>query len=467
MKIIPSIVFLLLISQGIPWAVSSCIFDSTARRCSCSLVDLTDIRQIILCLQATSFEFQGGSFINPEDFTSHSVEMEQILAMIRVPLKKVSFSNVLLSKEFVSTFIKWVIRIPITEFAFENTTFIGQSDWQYMNKSSPNIASITFINVSSNPLFDTFSDRYFLSNWITKLEEITIRKSQLTSVPCDFTLLSKALTTLDLSENALEDGDISTTFCKGAFPNLKKLHLRQNRLMNYEVICETLSKQNNLRHLDLSQNKISFFSKSPCTWQPALILLNLSNADLTTLDNNLPNNCEVLDLSYNEFTTLNISLPKLKELYLSHNRFTTISNMGNLPLLQVLAMDWNLIESLQRGQLQYFKHLNIFMANNNPYACSCSSVNEINEIANSGLTMQYWPDGYMCESPLIHRGMLVTEVTHSFFECHKTLLIVVICFVILLICAVIIICFVKIHRSKKTDHQNSQTVNISSVHFQT
>ncbi|XP_053575566.1 toll-like receptor 2 [Bombina bombina] len=465
MKIIPSFVFLLLFTQKIPWVDGDCFYHSPTRHCSCSLVDLTNIMSIVSCIQASSFEFQGGSFVDTTEYLSYSVEMEQVLAMIHLPLTKISFVNVELSEAFLSTFIKWVFKIPINELAFENTTFIGNSSWQYMNGSSPYISFLRFINVSSYSLLDRTADFSYLGDWISKLKEITLEKSHLTSIPCNISLLFKTLSSLDLSENVLQDKDISTSFCQGAFPKLEILKLRHNSLINYETICHTISEQQQLRHLDLSQNNILCSSSSVCEWQPSLVLLNLSNAGIEYLQCNLPKNCAILDLSYNMLTTLNISLPKLKELFLSYNRFSTISTTSQLPILQVLSIDWNPIKTIQRGQLQFFKQLNIFSANNNLYTCSCSFVHEMNEIANSGLKIQNWPDGYTCESPVLLSGKLVSEANLSFFECHKTLLIVVISFVILLIFMAIIICFVKINRSTKARSQNRHSGNLNSVHF--
>ncbi|MEE6478746.1 hypothetical protein FKM82_011981 [Ascaphus truei] len=466
MKINHSFAFLLLITQMMPWADGDCSFDKILRRCSCSLLDLTNIMSIVSCIQATSFEFQGGSFVDAEDYVAYNVEMEQVLAMITFPLTNVIFANVVLSEEFVSTFIKWVYRIQIKELIFENTTFVGKSNWQYMSGRSPHISALQFINVSSYPLTDRASDFTNLGNWMSKLKELTLMKSHLTSITCNISLHFKTLSSLDLSENLLQDDSLSTSFCNGVFPNLKTLKLRHNSLVNFEKVCHILNKHNQLKHLDLSQNNFSYASTSLCGWQPSLVLLNLSDTALEQLDSIIPQNCEVLDLSYNRLNALNISLPNLKEIYLSHNKFLTIPPMDNLPLLQVLTVDGNPIKTLQRGQLQYFKHLNSFRADNNPYTCSCSLVHEIKEITESGLTVHQWPEGYMCESPPLLRGKLVSEVNLSFFECHKPLLTVVICLVILLVCVGGVICFVKIHRSTKARSQHLEPGNISSVQFQ-
>ncbi|CAH2275854.1 toll-like receptor 2 [Pelobates cultripes] len=466
MKISQSFLFLLCITQRMPWVGGDCLYNAVLRYCSCSLVDLTNIVSIVSCIQASSFEFQGGSFIDTQDYILYNVEMEQVLAMIRIPLTKVTFVNVVLSEEFLSTFLKWVYRIPIEVLAFENTKFVGQPSWLYISESPPRISSLRFINISSYPLFDRPATFPALGSWIYKLEELTMKKSNLKSIPCNASLHFKDLTSLDLSENLLDDHDIFSLFCPDAFPMLKTLILRHNNFVNLDTICQTLKKYNQLVQLDLSQNNLSNVSTSFCIWKPSILFLNLSDTGLEEINYNLPQNCDVLDLSYNKLDYLNISLPNLKKLYLSYNKFITIPTTAKLPRLEMLALDGNPIKTLQLGQLQYYKHLNSIKADSIPYLCSCSLNHEIKEIKKTGLILEGWPDGYTCDSPILFQGKLVNDVNLSFFECHKPLLTVVICIVVLLVCIATVICSVKIHRRNKTRSRNMQTGNLSTVKFQ-
>ncbi|XP_031753985.1 toll-like receptor 2 [Xenopus tropicalis] len=449
------------------WANGGCYYNKDLRHCSCSLVDLTNVMSIVSCIQASSLEFQGGRFVDTEEYSLHNVEMEQVLAMIHLPLSKVVFANVVISEEFLLSFLNWVQRIQINVLAFVNTTFEGRSKKQQMSGSPPQILSLQVINVPSYPLLDRVSTFSGLSSWIYNLEDLTLTKSHLTGIPCNTSRQFKILSSLDLSENLLQDENISSSFCQGAFPNIKTLKLNHNRLVSFDTICQTLNKQNQLKHLDLSQNNLSSTSTSLCEWQPSLALLNLSDTGLEELPNILPRNCEILDLSYNKLDALNLSLPSLKELYLSHNLLTTISTVENFPCLQTLAINGNPIKTLQRGQLQYFRHISSIRADNIPYTCSCSLVHEMNEMTMSSLTFQHWPDGYICASPDLLKGQRVSEVKLSFFECHKPLLTVLICIVSLLVLVAAVICIHKFHQSKKTRLQNVQRVNVCSMQFHT
>ncbi|KAM5171412.1 monocyte differentiation antigen CD14 [Mantella aurantiaca] len=464
MKISHSFIVILLFAQKIPASEADCTYDQSHRHCSCSLLDLNNILSIISCITASSFEFIGGSFVNAENFQTYNIELQQAQNEVQNQLTKISFVNVVLSEDFLFAFIKWLQKIPITLLAFENTTFVGQYSMT-MGAQQPHISSLQFINVSSHPLIQRHTVFYGLGNWMSTLGKLTVTKSNLKAIPCNISMDFEYMSELDLSENLLQEESLSSSFCSGSFPNLKILKLQRNNLVNYNSVCQTLRRYNLLAHLDLSQNNFSSMSNFLCEWQPSLIRLNLSYTGLEHVDIGLPNNCEVLDLSHNKIEILNISLPRLKELYLSYNAFTTISPMGNLPFLQFLAVDGNLIETLNRSQLQYFEHLRSFKGDNNPYTCSCSFVTEMREIAQTDWIVQKWPEGYTCNSPPSVRDILVYNVNRSFFECHTHLLIVLICMIILLLSIAIIICIVKIHRSNKTRSPRTDSGNSNSVQF--
>lgn len=464
MKISHSFIVIFLFAQKIPASEVACTYDPSLRHCSCLPLDFNNILSIISCISASSFEFIGGSYVNANYFNIFKFELLQAQNEVQSQLTKISFVNVVLSEEFLFDFIKWLQKIPATLLSFENTTFVGQ----YIRTSEeqqPHISSLQFINVSSHPLIQRDTVFYGLGNWMSTLGKLTVSKSNLKAFPCNISLNFEFMSDLDLSENLIQEEGLSSSFCSGAFPILKILKLKHNNLANFESVCQTLRKYNLLAHLDLSQNNFSSMSNFACEWQPSLIRLNLSYTSLKHVDIDLPKNCEVLDLSHNKMEMLNISLSRLRELYLSYNAFTTISPMGNLPFLQVLAVDGNLIETLNRGQLQHFEHLRSFKGDNNPYTCSCSFVTEMRGIAETEWIVQKWPEGYICNSPASVKDMLVDDVNHSFFECHTHLLIVLICIIILLLSIAIIICFVKIHQSNKTRSPRTDSRNSNSVQF--
>ncbi|XP_075716047.1 monocyte differentiation antigen CD14 [Rhinoderma darwinii] len=463
MKIYCTISLILLFSQKIYKADGDCSYDRYLRQCSCSLLDLTNIMTIIPCIQASSFEFNGGTFINPEDLAIPDLNMVLVMDIINDSLKKISFVNVVLSEDFLAAFINKVFQVPIDLLSFENTTIVGRSNGINLRGSPPRILTLQFINASSNPLMQTDSAFDRFGKWMSILRELTVKESQLRSVPCDVSVRFQSLLTLELSDNLLSDGNVSSLFCNGAFPNLQTLKLSINNFSNYDILCQVVNRYNQLRHLDLSLNDFSVTSKSLCEWQPSLSHLNLSDTGLKRVSISLPPNCEVLDLSHNRIEFLNISLPKLIELYLSYNRLSTLSPMGHIPHLRNLAVDGNPITMLQISQIQSFKHLESFKGDNIPYTCSCSLIREMKEMAKSGLIVQRWPEGYTCDSPASFRGKLISDASHSLFECHTQLLTVVICIVILLLCVAVIICLIKIWRSNKTRSQCMEPGNSNSV----
>lgn len=402
--------------------------------------------------------------MNAEYFITYGIELQQAQSEVQSQLTKISFVNVVLSEDFLFAFLKWLRNIPIALLAFENTTFIGPYS-RGREAQQPHISSLQFTNVSSHPLIQSNTVFYGLGKWMSTLAILTVNKCNLEAIPCNISVNFEYMSDLDLSENLLQEESISSSFCTGAFPNIRILKLRRNNFVNFGSVCQTLRSYNQLAHLDLSKNNFSGISNVLCEWQPSLIRLNLSYTGLQHVNTGLPKNCEVLDLSHNKIEKLNISLPRLRELYLSYNAFTTISPMGNLPFLQVLAIDGNRIETLNRGHLQHFEYLRSFKGDNNPYTCSCSFVTEMREIAETDWIVQKWPEGYICNSPPSVRDMLVDDVTRSFFECHTHLLIVLICVIILLLSIAIIICFIKIYRSNRTRSPRTDGRHFSSVQF--
>ncbi|XP_068129065.1 monocyte differentiation antigen CD14 [Hyperolius riggenbachi] len=459
--------FLLLFAQNIPSSdCSGCSLNESIGLCSCSLLDLENIFSILPCIEATSFEFSGGSYLNTENVNLESVQLDLFLNQLRLPFIKVSLINAVVSEELLFTFIYWIRKIPINLLALENTTCVGYFNGTSMNVQPPYISSLEFINVSSHPLMPGDNAFNGFGNWRSTMGKITVMKSNLKDIPCSISTKFGSLFNLDLSENLLQDANLSSSFCRGAFPLLRILKLRQNNLVNYETVCQTLGKYDQLMQLDLSQNKFSRLSDFLCKWPPSLINLNLSDTGLEDVKGGLPENCEVLDLSHNRIEFLNISLGRLKKLYLSYNRIATFSSLGSFPMLQVLAIDGNRISTLQKDELQLFKNLKTLKGDNNPYICTCSFVSEMKESSQNDWTFQQWPEGYACSSPDSFRDMLVENVSRSFFDCHTELLIILICIIILLLTVAIIICFIKIHRSNKTRSQSSVSGNSNSVQFQ-
>ncbi|KAM3926678.1 monocyte differentiation antigen CD14 [Leptodactylus fuscus] len=456
-----TLILILLFTQKVRRADGDCLYDKHIRQCSCSLLDLNDIMTIMPCLPARSFEFNGGIFIDAQEFDERTIK--SLMDMLNVSLTKISLVNLVLSEKYLAAFINVISQVPVELLSFENTTFVGQSPGLDLKKSAPRIPSLQFINTSSNPLIQKDSVFDSFGNWMSILRNLTVKESQLSGVPCDNSLRFQSLSNLELSGNLLTDDTVSSIFCDGAFPNLHTLKLRSNNFSNFETVCQVVSRYNQLQHLDLSLNEFSAISNSLCEWQPSLSHLNLSSTGLEQVIISLPLNCEVLDLSHNRIEYLNISLPRLRELYVSYNRFSTLNSIGHIPYLQVLAIDGNPMKLLEVSQIQTFEHLRSFKGDNVPYTCSCSFIKKMKEMVNSNLTVQGWPEGYTCDSPESFRGKMISDVNHSLFECHTQLFTAIICVIILLLCVSIIICFVKICRSNKTRSQCMETGNSNSA----
>ncbi|XP_030069026.1 monocyte differentiation antigen CD14 [Microcaecilia unicolor] len=442
MQISPSFVILLLIGYRLPGSLT-CTVDRSRSRCTCSFAALKNFQDLIDCLGAFVFEFRDGKFEDVSDIHLYYSNLQLVAPYLQLPIDKIILGNSVLDENFLRIFLDLTRNVNIRELVFEDCTFTGRADWQLMEGKVPKIVSLQFINVSSASLTDRGKDFSHISSWMARMKNIVLTRSQTTHIPHSISMHFKDLHALDLSENQLQDQGINDSFSDDLFQNLKSLKLRHNNLTSFDVACKALSKLPNLQDSDLSQNNFSKPPSSPCEWPQSIYLLNLSNTCLEHVNTHLlPPSIELLDLSDNKLSALDVPLPHLKEVYLPNNRLHSLPSSNNLPELKVLILDGNRITGLPKDQLQAFKHLSVLKADRNPYTCSCAVVNEMKELSKSSFVVQQWPEGYLCDSPSVYKGHQVKE-TDTVFECYKPLFIVIICAVIVLVCIVAAICWVR------------------------
>ncbi|XP_049795168.1 leucine-rich repeat and immunoglobulin-like domain containing-NOGO receptor-interacting protein 4 [Schistocerca nitens] len=170
-------------------------------------------------------------------------------------------------------------------------------------------------------------------------------------------------------------------------PDVKRINLQGNRISNVHF---TLDLYSNLRHLDLSRNRISSLGTLNFKLQTKLVTLNFSRNDITSLSKDTFNglkSVQVLDLSYNQLSSLegaalaelgdlralNLTgnrvsavgeralerLPQLRELLLDDNQLLDVpaAALRRLPALQRLGLADNLIEAVAEGALPALRDL--------------------------------------------------------------------------------------------------------------
>ncbi|MEQ2317147.1 hypothetical protein AMECASPLE_039810, partial [Ameca splendens] len=119
--------------------------------------------------------------------------------------------------------------------------------------------------------------------------------------------------------------------------NLKVLNISGNHLKSFSTMSSLVAKLTRLTHLDVSRTSYSSMPPS-CTWPSTLRYLNISRAKLATITPCLPKSLEVLDLSYNDLKEFVLTLPVLRELHLSGNKFLRLPAGGPYPNLQTLTI---------------------------------------------------------------------------------------------------------------------------------
>ncbi|KTF82786.1 hypothetical protein cypCar_00024638 [Cyprinus carpio] len=174
--------------------------------------------------------------------------------------------------------------------------------------------------------------------------------------------------------------------------NIQSLNLTHNRLSDLD---HHLSSFTHLRILDISYNRLLHF---PASLPRALWEINVSGNRLRVLnkdDTAYQWNLRVLDLSVNKMERvvfINNTLPNLKALNLSHNKFWTVPtnmphnlevvDLSHNTLVQILPGSINRLHSLARfylhanrfttiseGAFEHLQSLKLITLGDNPWAC--------------------------------------------------------------------------------------------------
>ncbi|XP_045480876.1 chaoptin [Harmonia axyridis] len=267
---------------------------------------------------------------------------------------------------------------------------------------------------------------------LTHLEELDLSNNRIRNVPDTSFHFLKKLRTLELQDNIIENlqkgtfqGDIHSeleeiylsfnnirTIKQHTFvelPSLQEIFLDDNKIESLER--RAFMNLENLKELDLKGNRISQISYETFQNLPELEYLDISYNKMTKFDftmfdqvgtlamfhvnmshNNLKNlhfgsteaefgamgahtNVKVLDLSFNNISSISRAFFKpaelsLTHLYISSNKILNVSMevFGNMPHLQLLDISDNMIYELDFDTFRNTKRLQILDASNNRIA---------------------------------------------------------------------------------------------------
>ncbi|KAL6082428.1 hypothetical protein STEG23_027539 [Scotinomys teguina] len=355
---------------------------------------------------------------------------------INSPMKKLAFQRADLTDESFNELLKLLRYLPeLLEVEFDDCTLNGVGDFNPSESDTVRelgkVETLTIRRLHI-PKFYSFYDLSAVYSLLEKVKRITVENSRVFLVPCLFSRNLKSLEFLDLSENLMVEEYLRHSACENGWPSLQTLVLRQNQLKSIEKTARILWTLKNLTALDISRNSFRLMPDA-CQWPEKMLFLNLSSTGIEAVKTCIPQTLEVMDVSNNNLDSFSLSLPRLRELYISKNKLKTLPDASLFPVLLVMKISENAMSTFSKDQLGSFPKLENLEAGGNPFICSCELLSFTMEQPAQLQVLADWPDSYLCDSPPRLRGQRVQDARPSVLECHQELLVSGICCALLLL----------------------------------
>nr|UHH89796.1 TLR2A [Eudyptes moseleyi] len=362
-------------------------------------------------------------------------------------IRKLTFKDASFTDQYVSRLailLKQIISLQVLEAI--DCVLEGKGAWDTKEIASSGESSVETISIINMVIqeFHLFFDLAGMESQINKLKRLTIASSRVFMVPCKLAKHFSSLLYLDFHDNLLVNNRLNETICEDAWPSLQTLNLSQNSLKSLKQTANSVTRLPKLINLDISQNK---FGEIPdvCKWPKNLKYLNLSSTQIPKLTTCIPPTLEVLDVSANNLREFGLQLPFLKELYLAKNQLKALPGAAPIPNLVAMSVRRNKLNSFSREEFESFKKLELLDASDNNFICSCEFLSFIHHQAGIAQVLVGWPDKYVCDSPLAVRGVHVGAVHLSLMECHKFLVVSLICALVFLVILILVAVGYKYH----------------------
>ncbi|KAM6400869.1 toll-like receptor 2 type-1 isoform 1-T3 [Pluvialis apricaria] len=362
-------------------------------------------------------------------------------------IRKLTFKDASVTDQQTTQILVLLKEIPsLKELEAIDCVLEGKGNWNIKEiaKSGQSfVETVSIINIMIQN-FHLFFDLNGIESQINKLKRLTIASSRVFMVPCKLAKHFSSLLYLDFHDNLLANNRLSETICKDAWPSLQTLNLSQNTLKSLKQTVNSVIRLPKLINLDISQNN---FGEIPdvCEWPKNLKYLNLSSTQIPKLTTCIPPTLEVLDVSANNLKEFGLQLPFLKELYLAKNQLKTLPGSSLIPNLVAMSIRRNKLNSFSREEFESFKKMELLDASDNNFICSCEFLSFIQHRSGIAQVLVGWPDEYVCDSPLAVRGAQVGAVHLSLMECHRSLVVSLICVLVFLIILVLVAVGYKYH----------------------
>uniref|UniRef100_A0A8C0F2J9 Toll-like receptor 2 n=1 Tax=Bubo bubo TaxID=30461 RepID=A0A8C0F2J9_BUBBB len=280
-------------------------------------------------------------------------EMQLLRVMSSSFAKKISFKQTLLTDATVPEIISILEDMPkLVEVEMIDCRLSGTGQWQMQIQANQSqTLRVLTIEKLSIEKFYLFTDLHAVLGLLSLLTKVKVENTKVFLVPCSVSQYLLSLEYLDLSANLLGDQSLEHSACQGGWPSLQTLNLSQNSLSDLEMTGKSLSHLRNLILLDISQNN---FGEIPdvCEWPKNLKYLNLSSTQIPKLTTCIPPMLEVLDVSANNLKEFGLQLPFLKELYLAKNHLKTLPGAAPIPNLVAMSVSRNKLNGFSREEFE-------------------------------------------------------------------------------------------------------------------
>ncbi|XP_053108342.1 toll-like receptor 6 [Hemicordylus capensis] len=355
-------------------------------------------------------------------------------------LLNLTLNNIEVSWNTVTTTFQAVWQSTIEYFSIYNLSLLEVTDSLHPSYLPTSLKALT---IKGTELIDTeFDQRYVYQTFSDmNIASLTISDSKMLQMLCP--PKANKFTYLCFSNNQLTDMVFKD--CNN-LTRLETLILQKNKLQLLTRVSLMTSLMKSLKVMDVSQNSLRYENSEKCSWGKNLINLNLSTNRLSdSVFRCLPVNIQVLDLQKNQISSIPkdiIELSHLEELNLASNKLTDLPGCGQFRGLRLLNVERNsgFFQSSEFSQsCQNIKRLK---AGHNPFTCSCELRQLINLEKQGFVKFVGWPESYVCSSPGVLKGTLLTDFHISEFVCSTTLQVVVFLIIALVLAAAVsFLCF--------------------------
>ncbi|XP_051784160.1 toll-like receptor 1 [Erpetoichthys calabaricus] len=336
-----------------------------------------------------------------------------------------------------------ILRSDIKYLNLFNLTITGKiSNYLNLNQTLP----LNAFSLDSVAMVDYFfSQSLFYSFFLhIKTKQLTLANAPLVHMTCPKT--PSMFQYLDFSHNAFSEHVFSSqgnNDCK-MFPVLDTLILKGNKLMRLHQLSFSTKYMKVLKHLDASSNML-MYEYERCEWPESLIHLNLSSNNLSNLVFKcLPINIQILDLQFNQITSIPkdmVFLKDLKEINLSSNRMFNIPDCTHFQSVEFLFLSSNVLKTSSFNFLSSCQMLKQLDVSSNPFFCDCNLRRFSQMVSKSRITLLGWPDLYSCSEPEAFNGTLLEDFHMFEISCNLALLLTAILIpLIVIVISIAVLC---------------------------